>query len=263
MKENLVIDFRDSFSIPRGYLKIAGHGPIKGVRNYGGVNGNSNDGLTPAINGLKNQSNFSSRNTSLGALSQISEIECEDIGATSPDDGRVGTSNSGDTRYYGPGFSFASWNDTSHVSENLTGFRRDHTSNGNLYSDSQVCYIGSSNIYIWSSNFVCLVFLFLIYTSRYVQNIEHGSRVNVLSHHLSLPKSTSHVAGVEKFFQYPDSVPCKIRAKRGCATHPRSIAERVSFFFSLLKCMLNMGVLVCIKQIEVIISPLLDMREIN
>lgn len=25
-----------------------------------------------------------------------------------------------------------------------------------------------------------------------------------------------------------DSVPCKIRAKRGCATHPRSIAERVT-----------------------------------
>lgn len=24
-----------------------------------------------------------------------------------------------------------------------------------------------------------------------------------------------------------ESVPCKIRAKRGCATHPRSIAERV------------------------------------
>lgn len=27
-----------------------------------------------------------------------------------------------------------------------------------------------------------------------------------------------------------DSVPCKIRAKRGCATHPRSIAERVTVF---------------------------------
>lgn len=24
-----------------------------------------------------------------------------------------------------------------------------------------------------------------------------------------------------------DSVPCRIRAKRGCATHPRSVAERV------------------------------------
>lgn len=27
-----------------------------------------------------------------------------------------------------------------------------------------------------------------------------------------------------------DSVPCRVRAKRGCATHPRSIAERVRFF---------------------------------
>lgn len=26
-----------------------------------------------------------------------------------------------------------------------------------------------------------------------------------------------------------DSVPCRVRAKRGCATHPRSIAERVYF----------------------------------
>lgn len=27
-----------------------------------------------------------------------------------------------------------------------------------------------------------------------------------------------------------DSVPCRVRAKRGCATHPRSIAERVCSF---------------------------------
>ena len=32
---------------------------------------------------------------------------------------------------------------------------------------------------------------------------------------------------MEKFLHFQDSVPCKIRAKRGCATHPRSIAERV------------------------------------
>ena len=30
-----------------------------------------------------------------------------------------------------------------------------------------------------------------------------------------------------------ESVPCRVRAKRGCATHPRSIAERVRFFFFL------------------------------
>jgi hypothetical protein len=31
-----------------------------------------------------------------------------------------------------------------------------------------------------------------------------------------------------------DSVPCKIRAKRGFATHPRSIAERVTFFLLVI-----------------------------
>jgi hypothetical protein len=36
------------------------------------------------------------------------------------------------------------------------------------------------------------------------------------------------MAAIEKFLQFQDAVPCKIRAKRGCATHPRSIAERVS-----------------------------------
>lgn len=49
----------------------------------------------------------------------------------------------------------------------------------------------------------------------------------MLSHHLSLPKTPTEMAAIEKFLQFQDSVPCKIRAKRGCATHPRSIAERV------------------------------------
>ncbi|XP_027354537.1 transcription factor bHLH122-like isoform X2 [Abrus precatorius] len=48
-----------------------------------------------------------------------------------------------------------------------------------------------------------------------------------LAHHLSLPNTTAEMAAIEKFLQLSDSVPCKIRAKRGCATHPRSIAERV------------------------------------
>ncbi|KAL8527553.1 hypothetical protein ACS0TY_005414 [Phlomoides rotata] len=43
-----------------------------------------------------------------------------------------------------------------------------------------------------------------------------------LSHHLSLPKSSAELSSMLQ-----DSVPCKFRAKRGCATHPRSIAERV------------------------------------
>uniref|UniRef100_A0A2P2JZ54 Basic helix-loop-helix family protein n=1 Tax=Rhizophora mucronata TaxID=61149 RepID=A0A2P2JZ54_RHIMU len=59
------------------------------------------------------------------------------------------------------------------------------------------------------------------------QSLEAGSRPPMLAHHLSLPKSSAEMSAIEKFLQYQDSVPCKIRAKRGCATHPRSIAERV------------------------------------
>ncbi|XP_071726464.1 transcription factor bHLH130-like isoform X2 [Rutidosis leptorrhynchoides] len=45
-----------------------------------------------------------------------------------------------------------------------------------------------------------------------------------LMHHLSLPART---AELDKLLQFQDSVPLRSRAKRGCATHPRSIAERV------------------------------------
>jgi hypothetical protein len=54
-----------------------------------------------------------------------------------------------------------------------------------------------------------------------------GLPQNGLSHQFSLPKTSSEMAAIEKFLQFQDAVPCKIRAKRGCATHPRSIAERV------------------------------------
>lgn len=59
------------------------------------------------------------------------------------------------------------------------------------------------------------------------QNGEIGTRTNFLSHHLSLPKTANEITAVDKFLQFQDTVPCKVRAKRGCATHPRSIAERV------------------------------------
>ena len=48
-----------------------------------------------------------------------------------------------------------------------------------------------------------------------------------LAHQLSMPNTSAEIAAIEKFLKCSDSVVCKIRAKRGCATHPRSIAERV------------------------------------
>ncbi|KAJ8751130.1 hypothetical protein K2173_016311 [Erythroxylum novogranatense] len=60
-----------------------------------------------------------------------------------------------------------------------------------------------------------------------VQNLEATNRPPMLAHHLSLQKSSAEMSAIEKYLEFQDSVPCKIRAKRGCATHPRSIAERV------------------------------------
>ncbi|XP_021895601.1 transcription factor bHLH128 [Carica papaya] len=63
-----------------------------------------------------------------------------------------------------------------------------------------------------------------------VKNIEGDffTCLNTLETQFSLPQTSLEMATVEKLLNIPeDSVPCKIRAKRGCATHPRSIAERV------------------------------------
>lgn len=37
-----------------------------------------------------------------------------------------------------------------------------------------------------------------------------------------------------------DSIPCRVRAKRGFATHPRSIAERVGIFIFISFMYLNL-----------------------
>lgn len=53
------------------------------------------------------------------------------------------------------------------------------------------------------------------------------STVNPMTQ-FNLPNNSPAMTAIEKFLQLHDAVPCKIRAKRGCATHPRSIAERVT-----------------------------------
>ncbi|XP_028777505.1 transcription factor bHLH130 [Neltuma alba] len=167
-------------SFPNGYSTV------NGVGSYGGANGSNGEG-SPSMSRLKNQFGFlSRRNSSLGVLSQISEIEGESIEATNPDNGGLGSVNG-----YGPGFPYSSWNDASH----LGGLKREPSNSEKLFSNAQ--------------------------------NGPLGNRVHMLSHHLSLPKPSADMGAMEKFLQLPDAVPCKIRAKRGCATHPRSIAERV------------------------------------
>ncbi|XP_059295814.1 transcription factor bHLH130 [Lycium ferocissimum] len=94
------------------------------------------------------------------------------------------------------GFPFTSWSDSSQFQETITGHKRELDNEGSkLFANAQM--------------------------------EELGNRPPILSHHLSLPKTPADIAAMEKLLHFQDTIPCKIRAKRGCATHPRSIAERV------------------------------------
>ncbi|KAK6232255.1 hypothetical protein SCA6_002328 [Theobroma cacao] len=188
---------RQSSSPPGLFTNLSvqnGYASMKGLGNYCGVNG-TNGELSPSSNRLKNQICFSSRlPSSLGMLSQISEIGNESIRTDGPDDGKLGNSNS-DARFYGTGYQYGSWNDSAHLTKNFSGLKRAQDNDRKFFSTNQ--------------------------------NGDLGNCVHVLSHHLSLPKTSNEMVAMEKFLHFQDSVPCKIRAKRGCATHPRSIAERV------------------------------------
>nr|WOE87888.1 bHLH family protein 28 [Kandelia obovata] len=65
--------------------------------------------------------------------------------------------------------------------------------------------------------------------SKHLKNIDGDffNCLDTLETQFSMPQTTLEMAAVGKVLHIPeDSVPCKDRAKRGCATHPRSIAER-------------------------------------
>ncbi|EOY09423.1 Basic helix-loop-helix DNA-binding superfamily protein, putative isoform 1 [Theobroma cacao] len=192
LRNSLIIVFE--FLVGYGGTRTRGYASMKGLGNYCGVNG-TNGELSPSSNRLKNQICFSSRlPSSLGMLSQISEIGNESIRTDGPDDGKLGNSNS-DARFYGTGYQYGSWNDSAHLTKNFSGLKRAQDNDRKFFSTNQ--------------------------------NGDLGNCVHVLSHHLSLPKTSNEMVAMEKFLHFQDSVPCKIRAKRGCATHPRSIAERV------------------------------------
>ncbi|KAK1397731.1 Basic helix-loop-helix transcription factor [Heracleum sosnowskyi] len=186
-------------SSPAGFFSNltnqSGYGGVRGgIANYRLGNDNNGD-LGSTASRFKSQMSLSSRiPSSLGMLSQISEIDGGNIRPTSNDD----TKNrivDGDTQYYNSEYPLRSWNDTLHFAESYTLKRERDDDDGRLFSS--------------------------------VQNGEIQNRPSLFSHHLSLPKTLSDISCMDKLLQFQDSVPCKIRAKRGCATHPRSIAERV------------------------------------
>eukprot|EP00268_Persea_americana_P049379 TRINITY_DN5294_c0_g1_i4.p1 TRINITY_DN5294_c0_g1~~TRINITY_DN5294_c0_g1_i4.p1 ORF type:complete len:468 (-),score=108.14 TRINITY_DN5294_c0_g1_i4:495-1898(-) len=197
------------------------------MRGMGNVRaGNVSNAEAASTSRLRNQTNFiSSQTSSSGLLSKISVMGAENIASRIAEDGSLVNANNGGSRSYVPGYPISSWDDIP-LGDNLTGLKRLRDDNSKMtsslnQSDTLVMletdHLEFSSVF-WLSdllgNLVC-------------QNGEQGYRTTGLSHQLSFPMSSLEMDAMEQILQFQDSVPCKIRAKRGCATHPRSIAERV------------------------------------
>ncbi|KAF6158619.1 hypothetical protein GIB67_040133 [Kingdonia uniflora] len=155
--------------------------------NFHGGNGNTSTNGDVAVT-TSRLKNQMSYSSGPPSSSQIGEM-----GGENGDDVNLGNSNVGNR--YIPNFPINSWEDA--APDNFQDHKRVRDISGKMISS-----LNSSE----------------------TQNAEIGNRSHGLTHHFSLPKTSDEMAAI---LQFQDSVPCKIRAKRGCATHPRSIAERV------------------------------------
>ncbi|KAL9254374.1 Transcription factor bHLH130-like protein [Drosera capensis] len=188
-------------SSPAGFLAHVnaqnGYPMMRGSGNFSIGSGTNQESSHLHTSAFKGQINFSSRSSSSASrLPRIPEIGDGNLKGTGEDDVKFGGGRDDGNRLYHPGLSF-SWDDSGRLVENGSEVRGDGQDGRMLYSGLDVSFA------------------------------QNSGRPHLLSHHLSLPKNATDVVHFEKMMDFQDAVPCRIRAKRGCATHPRSIAERM------------------------------------
>lgn len=174
------------------------YGALRGIGSYGAGSGSN----TAADASFSNPSRFSSQTalpsgqpTSSGLLAPISEFGAKSIDESRQGDESFGKGHKSDESFMA-GFPMPSWDDSQILTDDFLQVPEDDE--GGPFSNVNA-----------SDN----------------QSSEGQARPPTLLSHLSLPQTSAELSAMEKLLQ--DSVPCKVRAKRGCATHPRSIAERV------------------------------------
>lgn len=173
-----------------------GFASMESMSNFVACGGANAEASFANANRLTNHMSYSSR-PAVGHMSPISELGDKRMEASIDEGAAFGEGNAND---YVAGYPMSSWEDSASMSENFNALKRSRD------DDKKFSGLNASDLV----------------------NEEVRSRPPMgLTHHLSLPKTSAEISSIEKFLQLQDSVPCKIRAKRGCATHPRSIAERV------------------------------------
>lgn len=214
----------DGKRIPEnGYLEGVMSSGKMGMSTLASENSSCGTGIDP--NRVNQQMNFSRQSSSpAGLLTQLSmDMEIpeivdklnmnmgrpsgESLARCSSDSARLG--NVGQGQGYISSLSTRSWEDGTMLSGNYEGVQNStHFSARKRGRDLDEKMILGLNL---------------------PEKIEGETRRHAASalanHHFGLFESTSSEIALEKILE--ESVPCRIRAKRGCATHPRSIAERV------------------------------------
>ncbi|KAL0339100.1 UNVERIFIED_CONTAM: Transcription factor [Sesamum angustifolium] len=182
-------------SSPAGFFN--GFGVMGEVGNYR-VHNQAEAGSSAS--GLSNHMNYSSCPSSSSMfMPSIPETENESIGRHSTENGRLrnGNSANGGEYEHEPSLHHYSWNEPS-FSNSL---KRDRDGHPKMYSNFSGLEDPNGETRKKSPGY----------------------------HHLSLPRTTSELVAAENYLQFGQDTKarCQVRAKRGCATHPRSIAERV------------------------------------
>ncbi|XP_022754279.1 transcription factor bHLH130-like isoform X2 [Durio zibethinus] len=164
-----------------------GYGVMRGMGDYGSANSSNRETAFPPAS-----------RPPPGLMSPIAEMGNKSMSPNSSENTGFGDNRRNN---YSSGFPVTSWDDPVMISDNMSGVKRLGEDDRSL---SGLDFDGAETL-----------------------NTDTGNHPPpLLAHHLSLPKSSPDMSAIEKFFKFQDSVPRKIRAKRGCATHPRSIAER-------------------------------------
>ncbi|XP_038879936.1 transcription factor bHLH122 isoform X1 [Benincasa hispida] len=184
------------------HIKIndSGYAALRGMGNCGTRSSFNEEASFSSPSRLKNFSPRTLPPHSSGLMSPMVGIEKKSIRETNQDTKSFAESQTSD--YGSTSFPVGSWEESAVISDNIVGQKplEDNDDDEKSYSNFNISD---------------------------TQKVDPGNRPPLLAHHLSLPNTSAEMNAIEKILQFSDSVPCKLRAKRGCATHPRSIAERV------------------------------------
>ncbi|XP_060180327.1 transcription factor bHLH128-like isoform X2 [Lycium barbarum] len=185
----------------------------------GGVMGTSS--TTPLVRHSSSPARF------LNQLAAAAGDTTVSMGRGSYNSKGVGDSSRGITRLNSQ-LSFTRQEALSQIAEENEDVEGTSTDNGHRKSTHSYATASNFAMGSWEDNNSIMFSVTPSKRAKHISNdIVNGLDEGETQFQFGLSQTALEMASMDRLLHIPeDSVPCKIRAKRGCATHPRSIAER-------------------------------------